>query len=81
LNHDHCVYCLFSPEDGSPAYVGEGLTKDRPWVHLAVARGSRSKVAPFVTQLRKWLALGLDVPTVVLRDGLYVGQSRDLEGG
>jgi hypothetical protein len=71
---------LFAPEDGSPAYVGEGYSRDRPWVHLKAERGPRSKVVPFVTQLRKWLAAGLDVPIVTLRDGLHAGQSKDLEG-
>jgi hypothetical protein len=71
---------LFSPEDGSPAYVGEGYSRARPWVHLKAARGPRSKVVPIVQQIRRWLALGYDIPTVVLRDQLHAGQSKDLEG-
>jgi hypothetical protein len=71
---------LFPPEDGSPAYVGEGYSRARPWVHLKAARGPRSKVVPIVQQIRRWLALGYDIPTVVLRDQLHAGQSKDLEG-
>jgi hypothetical protein len=71
---------LFDPTDGSPAYVGEGYSHARPWVHLKAAKGPRSKVAPIAAQIRRWLALGYDIPTVVLRHNLHAGQSNELEG-
>jgi hypothetical protein len=80
LNTNYIVYVIFSPEDGSPAYVGEGTSRDRPWTHLKAARGLSAKVVPFVAQLRKWLAAGLDIPIVIIRRGLHAGESKDIEG-
>jgi hypothetical protein len=70
---------LFSPIDGSPAYVGQGNSRDRPFSHLKAARSPRPNVAPIVAQLRHWLAAGYDVPIVTVRDQLHAGQSNDLE--
>jgi hypothetical protein len=70
---------VFSPIDGSPAYVGQGNSRDRPYSHLKAARSPRTQVSPIVAEIRKWLAAGLDIPIVVIRDGLHAGQSNDLE--
>jgi hypothetical protein len=80
LNTNYIVYVIFDPVDGSPAYVGEGMSRDRPLTHLKAARGLSAKVVPFIVQLRKWLAAGLDIPIVIIRRGLHAGQSKYLEG-
>ena len=66
------VYILFRPWDGSPFYVGKG--KGARWLKF-----NRPDNRHFRAILKKARRLGLEVPSVKIRDGLAEDEALSLE--
>lgn len=72
---DRIVYILFRPDNGEPFYVGKGAP-NRPWGHLK--RPDKCNTFKQAV-IDKCVAMGLEIPVVVLHEGLTNEKACEIE--
>lgn len=73
---DRIIYTFFRPDNGEPFYVGKGYVT-RPKEHFK--KSNLRKVCLKNHLIKKFLAQGLEIPIVVVRENITTAQANEAE--